>query len=1048
MALKGAAAPPATYECEHFEGDNRLRTVVATSKQKTRWINPATVKLRHRIGRGPFGETWLATLRGSREDYGEYHEVVVKMLHPVKEDHMRVLLDKLDDLFSKCQGVEGVCCLQGISAMNGKVGEVLLVFLGSVGDKMARHKGGKLSLSNAFSWQFSVRANFYRIGTPNYMAPEQWRPEVRGPISFETDSWGFACSIVEMLTGVQPCGLPPPIENVLLGCFEYDFRSRPLMTDILRVFKSLQNAIHSGGWTGLESIIPAEKSSSGYTEWFLSKDDLQVGDMVRSRKPANSCKPENMDVPEGTVVGLEHCTERDGFVLVRVHGIHDPLKVHISSLERVTFGLAAGDWVRMKEEDKRHSPVGILHSIHRDGNVAVGFIGLETLRNGKSSELQMAESYSIAGGAWATGRICWVLPNGCLVVKFPGRIEEDYFLADPAEVEAVTFSTCPGMVKKYQHLEDHHWVVRPLLIALGLFAAKEMGIFCWKKKGMAGKVSAALPAASEYEQTTMWINPATLKLGHRIGTGPFGETWLAMLRRSMEDYDYYEYHEVAVKMLHPVKEDHMRVLLDKLDDLFSKCQGVEGVCFLQGISVMNGKICLVMKSYGGSVGDKMARLDGGKLSLVNALRYIINLAQGILELHSKQILLLNLKPFNFLLDESDQAVVGDVGIPYILLGITLPSSDLAHRIGTPNYMAPEQWQPEGRGTLSFKTDSWGFACSIVEMLTGVQPWCGKSVDEIYDAVVRKQEKPFIPSGLPITIENFLRDCFEYDFRSRPPMTDILRVFKRTLAIGYCMRLLQLAILQDAVLIGVRTALESIIPAENSGSGYTECFLSKDYLKVGDEVRFRMRANTSTVPDGMVMGLEHSTERNGFALVKLFGIVGHFRVRISSLERVTLDLVARKWVPTEEEDKRHSPVGILRSILRDGNVAVETLWKGDSSELQMAESYSTGQFVRLKGNVLIPRFEWPRKMGGAWATGRIFDVLPSGCLVVKCPGWLPFGSKIFLADPAEVEAVTSIHHWVVKTLLIVSGLFIAKKMGWLSWLPPLVANYLFQRWCYC
>ncbi|KAJ0031621.1 hypothetical protein Pint_12421 [Pistacia integerrima] len=534
MALKGA------YECEHFEGDNRLRTVVATSKQKTWWINPATLKLRHRIGRGPFGETWLATLRGSREDYGEYHEVVVKMLHPVKEDHMRVLLDKLDDLFSKCQGVEGVCWLQGISAMNGKVCLVMKFYEGSVGDKMARHKGGKLSLSNAFRYIINLAQgilelhskeilllnlkpfNFLldeynqaifgdvgipfillgiplpssdlarRIGTPNYMAPEQWQPEVRGPISFETDSWGFACSIVEMLTGVQPwcgksaheiydavvrkqkkpcipSGLPPPIENVLLGCFEYDFRSRPLMTDILRVFKSLQNAVHSGGWTDLESIIPAEKSSSGYTEWFLSKDDLQVGDMVRSRKPANSCKPDNMDVPEGTVVGLEHSTERDGFVLVRVHGIHDPLRVHVSSLERVTFGFAAGDWVRMKEEDKRHSPVGILHSIHRDGNVAVGFIGLETLRKGKSSELQMAGILQY----W----ICWVLPNGCLVVKFPGRIEEDYFLADPAEVEAVTFSTCPGMVKKYQHLEDHHWACETTSDCVGSLCCQGNGDF-------------------------------------------------------------------------------------------------------------------------------------------------------------------------------------------------------------------------------------------------------------------------------------------------------------------------------------------------------------------------------------------------------------------------------------------------------------------------------------------------------------------------------------------------------------------------------------------
>lgn len=162
----------------------------------------------------------------------------------------------------------------------------------------------------------------------------------------------------------------------------------------------------------------------------------------------------------------------------------------------------------------------------------------------------------------------------------------------------------------------------------------------------------------------------------------------------------------------------------------------------------------------------------------NFYRYIINLAQGILELHSKEILLLNLKPFNFLLNEYNQAVVGDVGIPYILLGIPLPSSDLARRIGTPNYMAPEQWQPEVRGPISFETDSWGFACSIVEMLTGVQPWCGKSVDEIYDAVVRKQEKPCIPSGLPPPIEHVLLGCFEYDFRSRPLMTDILRVFKR------------------------------------------------------------------------------------------------------------------------------------------------------------------------------------------------------------------------------------------------------------------------------
>ncbi|RVX19529.1 E3 ubiquitin-protein ligase KEG [Vitis vinifera] len=231
-----------------------------------------------------------------------------------------------------------------------------------------------------------------------------------------------------------------------------------------------------------------------------------------------------------------------------------------------------------------------------------------------------------------------------------------------------------------------------------------------------------------------WIDPATLKLRHRIGRGPFGDVWLATQHLFAEDYD--EYHEVAIKMLHPIKEDLMKVVLDKLENLFSKCQGLKGVCWLHGISVISGKVW-----------DRF-----GTSNFRTAL---------------KEILVLNLKPYNFLLDQNDEAILGDLGIPYLLLQIPLPSSDIARRLGTPNYMAPEQWQPEVRGPLSLETDSWGFGCSIVEMLTGVQPWCGKSVEEVHDSVVRKQEKPFIPSGLPPAVERVIIGCFAYDFRSRP-----------------------------------------------------------------------------------------------------------------------------------------------------------------------------------------------------------------------------------------------------------------------------------------
>ncbi|XP_062101707.1 protein KINASE OF THE OUTER CHLOROPLAST MEMBRANE 1 isoform X2 [Humulus lupulus] len=580
------------------------------------------------------------------------------------------------------------------------------------------------------------------------------------------------------------------------------------------------------------------------------------------------------------------------------------------------------------------------------------------------------------------------------------------------------------------------------------------------------------------------ILPAKLKLRQRIGRGTFGDVWLATHLRSAGDY------EVAVKMLPLIKEEHMKVLLDKFDCLFSKCQALEGVCSIYGISVIGGKICIVMKFYEGSAGDKLAHLKEGKFSVADVLRYGIDLAQGILELHSKGILILNLKLSNVLLDENDQAILGDFGIPYLLLGSLFPSSDMAFRLGTPNYMAPEQWQPEVRGPISFETDSWGFGCCIVEMLTGAHPWHGRSIDEIYHLVVKKHEKPQIPSGLPPAVENVLLGCFEYDLRNRPLISDILHVFKSS----------QSTIFGDG---GRPNPWSGTVIERSNSTGFSTWFLLKDRLQVGDAVRSRKSPNSCkpenmTVPDGTVVGLERDTEHGGFVLVRVRGIHDPQRVCVKTLERVTFGLAAGDWVRLKEEDKKHSPVGILHSINRDSKVAVgfigmETLWEGNSSEFEMAESYCVGQFVKLKSNVISPRFEWPRKRGGAWATGRIWWILPNGCLKVKFPGILTFKDECstFLADPAEVELVTlntcpgvvkkyqhlEDFHWTVRPLLIALGLFAAMKLGIFvghkmgrskvkkqqsndiqreshyvdgqnaghsGWIPPKVANMLFRE----
>ncbi|KAM3327716.1 E3 ubiquitin-protein ligase KEG isoform X1 [Capsicum galapagoense] len=537
-----------------------------------------------------------------------------------------------------------------------------------------------------------------------------------------------------------------------------------------------------------------------------------------------------------------------------------------------------------------------------------------------------------------------------------------------------------------------------------------------------------------------YIDPASIKLKHRIGRGYFGDVWSATHHQSTTDYD--ESHEVAIKMLHPVNEDQVKAFLSKFEELWVnlKSKQIQGICWLHGISVLSGRICIAMRSYEWSVGDKMARLKGGKLQLPDVLRYGIELAKVIQELHSMNVLVLNLKPTNFLLNEHDEVFLGDFGIPYLLLGVQPADADLAFRLGTPSYMAPEQWEPAVRGPIACETDAWGFGCSIIEMLTGFPPWFGRSVQDIYRSVVINQEKPQLPGGLPTAIENVLNGCFEYDFRNRPLMVDILQAFESSKNAVYSE--------------GEWSNIVGTLSDKSKTRGFTTWYLSKDLLEVGDAIRSRKMFNSrksqdSALLEGTVVGLEKDTDRDGFVLVRVPNLPSPLRVNASTIERVTCGLATGDWVRLVNENKKHSSVGILHSVHRDGSVTagflgLETLWRGHCSEVQNAFPYFLGEFVQLKSNVRTPRFEWPQKRGGRWATGRISQILPNGCLVVQFPGRMVFGDEpnTFLADPDEVIHVSfdtcpSIiekyqhledFHWSIRPLSIAFTLFTAVKLG--------------------
>lgn len=119
-----AISPAVAFDYELYEGDpDQLTTVDATPVLPNSYIDPESLKLKYRIGHGLFGDVWVATHHQSGKDYNEYHEVAVKMLHPINKDHVHEFLHKFEEVWRnlKSKQLKGVCCLHGISIISGQV---------------------------------------------------------------------------------------------------------------------------------------------------------------------------------------------------------------------------------------------------------------------------------------------------------------------------------------------------------------------------------------------------------------------------------------------------------------------------------------------------------------------------------------------------------------------------------------------------------------------------------------------------------------------------------------------------------------------------------------------------------------------------------------------------------------------------------------------------------------------------------------------------------------------------------------------------------------
>jgi WD40 repeat protein/serine/threonine protein kinase len=166
----------------------------------------------------------------------------------------------------------------------------------------------------------------------------------------------------------------------------------------------------------------------------------------------------------------------------------------------------------------------------------------------------------------------------------------------------------------------------------------------------------------------------------------------------------------------------------------------------------DGLIFLVMELQEG--GSLAARLKAGvKLNAEEVARYLDQIGAALDHAHGRGVIHRDLKPQNVLLDQDNNAILSDFGIARITGEFTaLTRSSMA--MGTPPYMAPEQWY--GRD-VDARTDVYALTVMTYELLTGALPFTGDTPPALMYQHLNDQPPPIrrLRPDLPQSVEKVL-----------------------------------------------------------------------------------------------------------------------------------------------------------------------------------------------------------------------------------------------------------------------------------------------------
>jgi len=239
---------------------------------------------------------------------------------------------------------------------------------------------------------------------------------------------------------------------------------------------------------------------------------------------------------------------------------------------------------------------------------------------------------------------------------------------------------------------------------------------------------------------------------------------------------------VAIKRMHSATDEVARKRLEREAQTAARVNH-PGVCQIHEVGEEKGELYLVLELLEGQ--PLSERLEAGAMPLPEALSVTLEILDALDALHREGIVHRDLKPSNVFLTAH--------GVKLLDFGLALPLgwetqadgerlTETGALIGTPGFMAPEQWTGEDVGP---PCDLFALGALLFEMATGRPAFGGNNPIETFHAVVHEQP-PALSGGeavmaLDRVIQNALAKRPEDRYPSPRTMAEALRTVEADLA---------------------------------------------------------------------------------------------------------------------------------------------------------------------------------------------------------------------------------------------------------------------------